>query len=295
MQIEIKPGRYVVAVSGGVDSMVLLDLLTKLPKLELIVAHFDHGMRPDSAADCQFVAEQAISYGLQFVSGSGSLGPTASEAKARAARYDFLRCVEQSESASAIITAHHQDDVLETAIINLSRGTGRRGLTALSNRPDLVRPLLNIPKTELLDYASEASLIWREDASNANPRYLRNYIRHSLMSNIIGDDRQQFLGYITALRRINEQLDLQLKTALEQLRLNPGLDRSAFSKLPADVMKELLTIWWRQNGFTSYESKTLLRAVNDLQNGQTGAIIPLKNGYYMSVERHILALHSDER
>src|SRR5437870_1107332 len=113
--------------------MTLLDLLAKKPNVKLIVAHFDHGMRPDSEKDRQFVQVVTEKYGLPFVFSEGRLGPKASEATARTARYKFLEKTKKAEGAKTIITAHHQDDVLETAIINLLRGTGRRGLTALKS------------------------------------------------------------------------------------------------------------------------------------------------------------------
>src|SRR5689334_6585659 len=117
-----KPGHYVVAVSGGVDSMALLHMLNSRPDLKLTVAHFDHGIRDDSAQDLLLVEKVAKSYGRPFVFKAGRLGPDASEAGARTARYRFLRQVLRDCGAKAIITGHHQDDLLETAILNMLRG-----------------------------------------------------------------------------------------------------------------------------------------------------------------------------
>src|SRR5579884_3654782 len=116
MEIQLEPGAYVVAVSGGVDSVVLLDLLTKNHNLKLTVAHFDHGKRKDSASDRHFVQKLAEKHGLSFVYAEGRLGLGASEAAARKARYKFLQQVRESAEARAVVTAHHQDDLLETAI-----------------------------------------------------------------------------------------------------------------------------------------------------------------------------------
>jgi tRNA(Ile)-lysidine synthase len=91
ISISLSPGKYVAAVSGGVDSMVLLDLLRNIPDVELIVAHFDHGIRPDSAEDRQLVERVCAQYGVAFEYAEGHLGKKASEATARAARYSFLR------------------------------------------------------------------------------------------------------------------------------------------------------------------------------------------------------------
>src|SRR5688572_27728765 len=131
MKINVAPGKYIVAVSGGVDSMVLLHLLSQHSQSELIVAHFDHGIRPDSAEDRKLVEKTAKKYGLEFVYREGELGPGASEAEAREARYGFLQIIKVKHNAKAIVTAHHQDDMLETAIINMLRGTGRKGLSSL--------------------------------------------------------------------------------------------------------------------------------------------------------------------
>src|SRR5580704_3560158 len=109
-----KSGSYVVAVSGGVDSVVLLHRLQKQPGLRLVVAHFDHGMREDSAEDRRFVKALAQAYGAPFVYDEGHLGSGTSEAEAREARYNFLRRVQAASDAQAIVTAHHQDDLLET-------------------------------------------------------------------------------------------------------------------------------------------------------------------------------------
>ena len=101
--------KYVVAVSGGVDSVVLLHMLAHRPDIELVVAHFDHGIRDYSVADAQFVKELADSYGLPFESRREKLGKQASEDLARSRRYAFLRSVADKHQAK-IMTAHHADD-----------------------------------------------------------------------------------------------------------------------------------------------------------------------------------------
>ncbi len=135
------PGKYIVAVSGGIDSVSLLHALTSDKSLHLIVAHFDHGIRDDSALDAKFVANLARELGLSFVTQRVKLGFEASEAVARKHRYKFLHraCIENN--ADAIVTAHHQDDVIETAIINTLRGTKRRGLISLKSTELIKRPL----------------------------------------------------------------------------------------------------------------------------------------------------------
>ena len=295
MQVALEPGKYVLAVSGGVDSMVLLNVLRQLPGLDLLIAHVDHGIRPDSATDAALVSEIAKQYGLQFFSTTLQLGATASEALAREARYQFLESVRSEQGADAIVTAHHQDDAIETAILNMARGTGRRGLTALASTPTLQRPLLNISQAEITCYAQERKLTWREDSTNVDQRHLRNYIRHSIVPRFSAEQRQQFVGYLTNLRQLNADLDQALAEAVTQLTTDNQIDKQALRVLPSVVSKELLTAWWRQNDFRNYETKTVSRAFQTLRRGQTGAVVPLKKPFFMTMERTNLALHKYER
>src|SRR4051812_6590366 len=111
MEVSMPAGRYVLAVSGGVDSMVLLHILSTTDEVELIVAHFNHGIRQDSDKDEELVKDAAKQYGLQIEIANGKLGPTASEEQARTARYKFLNSIQKKYKAVAIITAHHEDDL----------------------------------------------------------------------------------------------------------------------------------------------------------------------------------------
>ncbi|HEX9594972.1 MAG TPA: tRNA lysidine(34) synthetase TilS [Candidatus Saccharimonadales bacterium] len=208
--IDVKPGLYVVAVSGGVDSVVLLDLLSRQSALDMIVAHFDHGIRSDSAEDRKFAKELAKKYKLPFEYAEGKLGPDASEEDARDARYEFLQSVKDKHEASAIITAHHEDDVIETAILNLMRGTHNRGLSSLKSTNDVLRPLLHASKAQITEYAEVNNLHWKEDPSNKDTKYLRNYVRLSIIPALNRRDprwRQRLLNKIKRSGRINLEVD----------------------------------------------------------------------------------------
>jgi tRNA(Ile)-lysidine synthase len=208
----------VIAVSGGVDSVVLLDMpvTQKLPttyqlpptNYQLIVAHFDHGIREDSAADAEFVSELAKKYGCIFETLREELGANASEDLARARRYKFLRAVAKKHSAR-LVTAHHADDCIETIAINMIRGTGWRGLAVLDS--DIVRPLLDMSKREIIDYASAHCLKWHEDSTNASDAYLRNRIRQKT-SSLTDDEKHQLLclwsRQVALKRQIDDEVDL---------------------------------------------------------------------------------------
>lgn len=205
--------RYLVAVSGGIDSVVLLDMLVSEGKHELTVAHFDHGIRPDSADDARFVEALAKKYNLPFVTKREELGAGASEELARIRRYGFLRAEAQRLSAT-IATAHHRDDVVESIAINLTRGTGWRGLAVLT-ASDVVRPLIHLSKIYLRAYARVKRLEWSEDSTNMTPSYLRNRIRAKLARQLTDHDRYRLFELwrrqVLLKRAIDHQTSLLIK------------------------------------------------------------------------------------
>lgn len=293
MEIDLHPGKYVVAVSGGVDSIVLLDLLRQKPELELVIAHFDHGIRPDSDKDSRLVQDAATRYGLEFVAGKGRLGPDVSEAKARDARYEFLRRVKLEHGADAIVTAHHQDDVLETAILNLLRGTGRKGLSSLRSTDDIKRPLLGISKRAIRDYAEQNHLLWREDSTNQDESYLRNYVRLRLLPRLDGAAQNHLLQIIRDVAKTNMQLDDEL---LKLLPTTPeSLQRKEIIKLSHTEARELIAAWLRSNGLRDFDRATLERLVVAAKTAGSGKRVDVIHKTVMKIGRADLALEHIER
>lgn len=289
MKIQVEPGKYVVAVSGGVDSVCLLNMLSKQENLELVVAHFDHGIRKDSQHDRLFVEGLAHEHGLAFEYAAGKLGPKASEAAARAARYQFLEGVKTKHWAHAVVTAHHQDDLIETAIINLLRGTGRKGLTSLMPREGIVRPLLHLTKAELLHYAKQNNLQWREDSTNRETKYLRNYVRHEILPKFSEQQRQRLLAIVREQKAVNDQLDELLPVRAETL------DRRWFTGLPHDVAKEVMASWLRLQGLREFDAPTIERAVVGAKTAHAGKKVALKKGLFLEAGKDFLALKQPER
>jgi tRNA(Ile)-lysidine synthase len=283
-------GKYVVAVSGGVDSMALLHLLSEQPGVKLTVAHFDHGIREDSTEDRRLVQSAAKEYDLPFVYHEARLGERVSEATARQARYQFLHQVQKSSNARAIITAHHQDDVLETAIINLIRGTGRKGLTALSSRPDIVRPLLDIPKQDIINYAKGQDLDWREDSTNQDLKYLRNYVRHKLLPRFKPADRLKLVNTISNLRAVNHELDSVMASQFDLQDQAGRLDRQWFNQLPHNVAREVLAAWLRAANIRNFDSRMLERLVVAAKVAPAGKIFHVLGGSFLEVKKDYLAL-----
>jgi len=238
MNTEVKPGKYVLAVSGGVDSMVLLDILSKQKDVQLIVAHYDHGIRKESGQDREFVQFTADRLSLPFESESGNLGERTSEAVAREKRYDFLRKMKNKYAANSIITAHHQDDLLETMVLNIWRGTHRKGLSSLSSNKDLLRPLLAYTKEQLITYAKQQGIDWVEDKTNTDTRYVRNYIRAKVMPHIKQSQRKKLLDIQKKIAALNAQIDQEIASLLQDF--NDTVDRSWFVQLPFAVACEVV-------------------------------------------------------
>lgn len=249
------------AVSGGVDSMVLLDLLRRTPGVRLIVAHFDHGIRSDSARDRQLVQRKSHQYGLRFVTETAQLGPNASEMQARTARYAFLERIREREGAVAIITAHHQDDVLETMLLALIRGTGRKGLSSLQSTQARVRPLLAHTKNELKAYAATHQLAWREDSTNTDLKYLRNYVRKTFMQKMDGTMRKQLLEIYERMVAVNDDIDVELDALLTELRTDDGFVRQMFIMLPHAVAGEVMAAVLRQYDVRNLSRQLVSRLV----------------------------------
>ncbi|MDB5183626.1 MAG: hypothetical protein JWO07_307 [Candidatus Saccharibacteria bacterium] len=258
-------GRFIVAVSGGVDSVVLLDKLSQEhAKDALIVAHFDHGIRPDSAADAEFVRGLAEKYGLAFETKREELGPDASEELARNRRYEFLRTVAKKYEA-VIVTAHHADDVIETIAINLIRGTGWRGLAVLGS-PDIDRPLLAMTKGEIIEYARQNTLEWHEDSTNQNTKYLRNDVRQKLVG-LDADTKELLRLYRQRQVALKQMIDAETATYMQ----TDQHSRYLLTHVPDAVACELLRailIKETGQGLTRPQLERMLLAVKTYPSGK---------------------------
>ncbi len=264
MSEKRRSSRKILAVSGGVDSMVMLDVLTTTAKAEkkyasgdisgddnyacddIIVAHFDHGMRDNSAEDADFVQKTSEEiYHVANITEKGNLPSNTSEERARGARYDFLRKLMRRNEPAEIYTAHHLDDLIETVAINLLRGTGWRGLAVL-DAPYIRRPLLEtelfyepLDKWAIYEYAAKKGLHFREDQSNTSDHYLRNRVRERLTAENWSYERKLELW---KLWRRQKELRREIDHLLAGIIPAQGepWERKWFSELEQPVAQELL-------------------------------------------------------
>lgn len=228
-----EPGEtVVVAVSGGADSVALLDILVHLKekeRLQLVVAHVNHCLRgADSDGDQQFVAELAAGYGVPLsvqrvdVAGLAKTSRLSLEDAGRRARYAFFAETARAHGATSIALAHHLDDQAETVLIRLLRGAGGDGLSAMAAVTGgmLKRPLLQVTRAELEQYLNFRGLTWRTDSTNDDTSILRNSIRHELIPKLR-----------TYNPRISERLAATAGMLAADQELLDGLTESAYARL----------------------------------------------------------------
>lgn len=180
--------KILLAVSGGVDSMVMFHLV-KTAGFSVAVAHCNFQLRGAEAdADEELVRQTCAQWEVPFFTKRFETASWAKERKvsiqmaARDLRYDYFRQLMETEHYDCVATAHHFNDVIESALMNLVRGTGIDGLVGILPKKDrIIRPLLFATRDMILDYAAREKIAWREDASNLSEDYQRNYVRHQVM------------------------------------------------------------------------------------------------------------------
>ena len=181
----------IVALSGGMDSVALFDVLNKLKEefgISLICAHYDHGIRETAKRDALFAEELANKYKVPFYLGEGDVPKYAKEKgvsiemAARECRYDFLFEIKNNTGADYIATAHHKTDQVETVLLNIIRGSGSLGISGMKNNTgNIIRPFLCVKREQIHKYITVNNLPYVQDETNEDTAYKRNRIRHELV------------------------------------------------------------------------------------------------------------------
>ncbi|HEU4783003.1 MAG TPA: tRNA lysidine(34) synthetase TilS [Ktedonobacterales bacterium] len=312
------PGaRLVAAVSGGADSLCLLGALLALRERghrlapgEIIVAHFDHGLRAEeSREDARFVEQLATGLGLPCAVGHPDAPYTTElhisvEDWARRARYAFLRRVAAEHEAEHIVTGHTRDDQAETILLHWLRGSGLAGLRGMAPlRGDIARPLLDVTRAQTVAYC--AALGWqpREDSSNADPRFMRNRIRRELLplletynpgirellvrnGELLADDE----AYMT--KQAQEAWDAVAETPY---RGGVRLHRKLTPELPPALRHRLFRAAVNKvsNGEVTLEARHITGLDKQLLDGHTGSFRRLPGGISAIIKYDALVFQKD--
>jgi len=287
--LHLPHGRALVAVSGGPDSVALLHLLhhtLEVHQLDLVVAHFDHGIHPQSAKVAAAVRALAATYRLAYAEGQGALGAAAGETAAREARYDWLDAERVRQGAALILTAHHADDQVETVLMRALEGSGPAGLAGMAaRRGAVVRPLLPFRRSAILRYVRAEGLEAWSDPANLDSRHLRAWLRGDVLPAL----RARLPRVDEALLGVSRHAARDRAAWSAVLDVLPGLDlrleRDGFSVAARSL-----------SGYDSPLGETVLmtaarrvgcrlgparagRLIRLAAHGSSGATMPLGNGW----------------
>ena len=272
--------RYLIGVSGGRDSVALLNLLVDFGYRKLVVCHLNHQLRGrDSGGDARFVEKIARELGLDYEIGSTDVSELSKRSKmsietaARFARFGFFAEVARCRRCPRIFLAHHADDLVETALLNLFRGASPGGMAAMRKvsihrigkaKLTVLRPLLGVWRSEINTYVQEHALEFREDKTNATHRASRNKIRNRILPDIekqFGRDVRKAIWRAAQIWS-EEQALLDSMISVPQ---REQLDVVSLRKLPVALQRRTILKWLRERkigdvGFDAVENvRTLLQ------------------------------------
>jgi len=298
----LKPDQNVlIAVSGGVDSMVLTDLLLQTG-FSIGLAHGNFGLRAAEAdADEKMIREFGLAHDLTvFVEKFSTKEAAANKNQsiqmtARELRYEWLEHVRQAGNFDAIATAHHLDDQVETILLNLTKGTGLKGLHGIPvTSGHVIRPLMFTDRTSILEYANQAEIQWHEDTSNQSTKYQRNLVRHEViptLKKINPSLEQTFDDNAARVKQIEQVWQQTLETAGTKIFTRKGnwlyLHIEALRKL--NPLQPYLFEWLSPYGFNADTVGNIMQSL-DAQPGKQF----FSEGYVMEKDRQYLILHPNK-
>jgi tRNA(Ile)-lysidine synthase len=289
------------AVSGGLDSVVLVHLLHSI-NIPFGIAHVNYGLRgKESEEDEKFVAELAKKNDVPFilkkcvVEDFSETGENSIQFSARKIRYQFFETTALQHGYSFVATAHHLDDSIETALLNFARGTGVAGLRSIQSRKEkIIRPLLFANRTEILAYANANNISWREDSSNETDNYSRNRFRHHLLPWLMSQIPQGYSGFESSFSKLSATEEFISASLLfwQKKCCEFSLDELKISidKMNEFPQPELFLKFFLQNiGFND----TQLSSLPDLLEGKSGTQLFLNTSRLIRDRNHLFLIPSN--
>lgn len=287
----ISPGAHLaLGLSGGMDSVALLSVLAGLAPgmaFSLRAVHVNHGISPNAARWAGFCAELCSRIEIPLQVETVDIGPFRSlglEGAARAARYGVFSRID----ADFLVLAQHRDDQAETLLLRLLRGAGLRGLAAMSplrslagTRARLMRPLLDVPRTEIEAYAASQGLAWVEDESNADTVRQRNFLRHEVLPALEGQfpaARAAIARAAANLGEARELLDAMAQSDLERCSDGETVDVTALQAVSEARAKNVLRYWFDTQGIEPLSAARLAELLRQLKDSREDAQTSLASG-----------------
>ncbi len=288
---NFKEKEFLLAVSGGVDSMVLASLF-KVLGLKFEVAHINYKLRGDDSDSDQklienFCKNHQMKFHLYEVSEKDKKPENSIQNWARNLRYDFFKNILKKENLDFLVTAHHLNDQLETFIINLSKASGIRGLSGIpKNENRILRPLLIFSKDEIYDFAKENKIEFREDLSNKKNDYVRNFIRNEIAPKLLETNENFLPNFAKSLEYLNQTkhfVEEKISEIEKEIILEKEntiiINKEKFFSQSDFVKFEIL----RKFGF---ENRNEIAKISEAEKGK----IFQSNDFQMIVERNELVL-----
>ncbi len=265
---------YFLAVSGGLDSMVLLHLMLRLkPKAQFTIAYYHHGVTDDLLqstfrAECLNLIKRFQSENIRLITETSPVS-LYSEAEMRDARWTFF--IKHQLPDNPILTGHQLDDWAETLTLKLIRGVGPEGFTAFKLWDGQVfRPFLETPKKDLLEYAHAQKVVWIDDPSNQSDQYLRNWLRESWFKSLDEKNPSGYLNFSRSLLRLCQELASNQSFELQFFRDSPalGLDRHWFFSLSRPLQLKSLSLFLRHHSIFKVTTGQLAEIQKQLDKNQ---------------------------
>lgn len=313
-QAYIEPGnKILLAVSGGVDSVVMMDAFAQLAlkmRFNLYIGHFNHKLRGlSSDIDEQLVRNMSKEYNLQFYSSMGNVKQYSSknslsiEHAARILRYNFFERTARTLNVDIVATAHTEDDLVETFFINLLRGSGLTGLSSMPSKRklvkniSLVRPFLMFNKKQLYEYAKIRKLVWNEDETNSLLNYTRNKIRHDLIPKLVLDYNPALIDVVNRTAELIQGADEVIKELVSK-NINSVMDESNNERFQFKInmlqtfnkfmQGELIQYAWNKYFRMQPLPLATIDRILELNTNQTGKSCDISSGYYALRDRNLL-------
>ncbi len=285
-----------VALSGGIDSVALVHVLLELKDFfrlsSVSLAHFNHKLREESDKEEEFCKQLAKNLGLEIFTRSEDVAHVARvekknlEETARELRYSFLRETKTKEGFDLIATAHHLNDLLETALIWFARGAGMEGLLGFEPREgDIVRPLYYATRKEIFEFAKAKRLKWVEDKSNKDRRFFRNRIRHDvipILRELNPDLEETFLRTRNILKEEDSFLKEEALKLLTKARVEDCVEVTKLKDASVALQRRVLI------HFTGIRNFSKLEQVRKLLS--KGGEVNLGNGFKLVRKGKLMCL-----